>query len=196
MPSVFTIGHSTQTSEAFMGLLHLHQVTAVVDVRSNPSSRWAPQFNKNEIKETLHKAGIIYAFLGDELGAHSKDKACQRDGRVQYSLLAATDAFGIGLARVIEGAKRFKLALCCVEKEPFDCHRTILIARHLIAAGVDVQHILSDGTVESHEGTITRLLRQLKISADSLFCPYEEIIADMYKRQEHHIAFRVKTASD
>jgi uncharacterized protein (DUF488 family) len=174
----------------------MHEITALGDVRSTPASRYAPQFNESELKDTLRKTGIAYVSLGAQLGARSRDQSCYKDGRVQYSLLAQTAAFSEGLTRVIDGAQRFRIALCCAEKEPLDCHRTILIARHLTAAGIDVKHILLDGSVESHASVLNRLLQQFDMRADSLFSTYEEIIADAYQRQEHRIAYRVKSVED
>ena len=43
---VLTIGHSTHTPETFLGLLRMHGVGAVADVRSSPFSRFNPQFNR------------------------------------------------------------------------------------------------------------------------------------------------------
>lgn len=45
-PTVYTIGHSNQPTEAFLDLLRQHGIEVVVDVRSAPYSRFVPQFNK------------------------------------------------------------------------------------------------------------------------------------------------------
>ena len=79
---IYTIGHSTHTSEAFLELLRKHNVTAVADVRSAPFSRFNPQFNKDALQGTLGEHGIKYVFLGRELGARSDDPACYENGRV------------------------------------------------------------------------------------------------------------------
>jgi hypothetical protein len=50
-PKIFTIGHSTYSYEHFLILLQQHQIEYLIDVRSAPYSRIAPQFNKN----TRHK---------------------------------------------------------------------------------------------------------------------------------------------
>lgn len=43
-----------------MGLLKRHDVAAIADVRSKPSSRRNPQFNRDDLQETLGKRGIAY----------------------------------------------------------------------------------------------------------------------------------------
>src|SRR5579871_5281780 len=95
--TVFTIGHSTHNLQYFLSLLKLHSITALCDVRSKPYSRTNPQFNKENLKITLHEHGIIYAFLGRELGARSEDPACYHEGKVQYDRLAQTDLFRNGM---------------------------------------------------------------------------------------------------
>ena len=62
--SVFTIGHSTHTLEAFVALLKQHGVTALADVRSAPFSRFNPQFNKDALERSLKAQGIKYCCSG------------------------------------------------------------------------------------------------------------------------------------
>src|ERR1700674_3398382 len=147
---IFTIGHSTHPQKRFIALLLQHGITALCDVRSKPYSRVNPQFNREELKESLRERCIKYVFLGKELGARSEDPMCYENGKVQYDRLAHTDLFRRGLERVQNGMKDYRLALMCAEKEPLECHRTILIARHLADLGFDVQHIHADGRLESH----------------------------------------------
>jgi uncharacterized protein (DUF488 family) len=175
--------------EHFIGLLRRHAITALADVRSTPYSRTNPQFNREDLKEALTAAGIAYVFLGKELGARSKDPACYEDGKVRYDRLARSDLFRKGLERVREGSEKFRLALMCAEREPLDCHRTILVAKHLAAEGFGVQHIHGDGGVESHVDTIARLIRMLKMAQEDMFHSREEIIEEAYKRQEERIAY-------
>ncbi len=188
--AVYTIGHSTNSVEHLIELLHRHGVTAVCDVRSRPYSRMNPQFNREDLKKSLKIAGITYVFLGEELGARSDDPDCYEDGKVIYDRLARTGAFQRGLERVQTGASEYRLALMCAEKEPLDCHRTILVARHLEDAGLKVQHILSDGSVEAHAVTIERLKARLNLGED-MFRPAEEVTREAYAIQGERIAYRL-----
>ena len=163
--TIYTIGHSNHEPIRFLEMLRRSGVTAVADVRSSPYSRYSQAYNREVLQASLKSAGISYAFLGDELGARSKDPDCYRDGKVQYSRLAATALFRQGLERVETGASRFRLALMCAEKEPLDCHRTILVARELVKRGVVVLHILESGEVELHARTMERLLLMTKRSS-------------------------------
>jgi uncharacterized protein (DUF488 family) len=186
---IFTIGHSTHRIEQFVELLKKHDITALADVRSSPYSRFNPQFNKERIKNTLLDNGINYVFLGDELGARSKDPCCYDNGRVDFRKLAATPLFKHGLDRVIAGASTFRIAVMCAEKEPLDCHRTILVARELESHNIPVTHILADGALESHSAALTRLKHQLHIPEHDMFRTDQELTEDAYAIQSERIAY-------
>ena len=62
-----------------------------------------------------------------------------------YDKVAKTDAFNDGVKDIIRGADERGIALMCSEKEPLECHRTLLVARNLAQQAVDVQHILAEG---------------------------------------------------
>lgn len=186
---VFTIGHSTHPIADFLTMLRKHGVTAVADVRSSPYSRMNPQFNRDNLQRDLQAAGIAYVFLGKELGARSEDPTCYEDGQVQYDRLAKTDLFKQGLQRVMKGAESHRVALMCAEKEPLDCHRTLLVSRALEMAGVHVDHIRADGSLESHHETMRRLLDATGLSAGDMFRSEDEQIAEACARQEKKIAY-------
>jgi uncharacterized protein (DUF488 family) len=195
--TVFTIGHSTHRQERFIALLRQHGITALCDVRSKPYSRMSPQFNREELEEALLAHGIAYRFLGKELGARSDDPRCYERGKVQYGRLAETDLFKHGLKRVLRGMKDgFRVALMCAEKEPLECHRTILIARHLAALGVAVAHIHADGRLENHDSALSRLARLLNLPEDDMFRSREELMDDAYRRQEERIAYETAEPGD
>lgn len=180
--AIFTIGHSTHPIDAFIALLRQHGVTALADVRSSPYSRFNPQFNKDALVRELQVQGIKYVFLGRELGARTDDRSCYENGRVQYRRLALTEPFRDGIERVRKGSSKHRIALVCAEKEPLDCHRTLLVARALEEQGVEVRHILGDGWLEPHRDTLERLLKITGLAKDDLFWSGDERIAEALRR--------------
>jgi uncharacterized protein (DUF488 family) len=186
---IYTIGHSTHTVEVMTHLLKRHGITAITDVRSQPYSKVNPQFNRETLLPVLKELGIGYVFLGRELGARSEDSSCYVNGRVQYDRLARSERFQQGLQRVIEGMDTYRIALMCAEKDPLRCHRAILIARHLVARNVEIQHILGSGQLESHEAMIARLLGEVGYPESDLFRSGDEIIAEAYRRRAQEIAY-------
>ncbi len=61
--------------------------------------------------------------------------------------------------------------MMCAEREPLDCHRTILVAREVERAGAQINHILADGSIEDRAHAMERLAAKLKIPQDDLFSP-------------------------
>jgi hypothetical protein len=82
------------------------------------------------------------------------------------------------------------------EKEPLDCHRTILVARHLEALGIPVAHTHSDGHIESHDAALIRLARIVNLPEQDMFHSHEELMADAYRRQEERIAYEIAETAD
>ena len=188
---VFAIGHSNHPAEAFLGLLLRHGIEEVVDVRSSPHSRYNPQFNRKTLQAALAEAGVGYVFMGAELGGRPADPSCyDGEGRVQYDRLAGTDAFNEGIRRVIRRADERRIALMCSEKEPLNCHRTLLIARVLTARGIAVEHILADGDLEGHAAAMDRLMDRFNLPKDGdMFRSREQLIADAVSRQAEKVAY-------
>jgi uncharacterized protein (DUF488 family) len=189
MSELYTIGHSNHATETFIELLSKHNITAVCDVRSQPYSKFNPQFNRENIQKDLKQSNIAYVFIGRELGPRSDDSACYIDGQVQYHLLAATKLFQTGLDRLLTGMRSYRIAMMCGEKDPIMCHRMILVCRHLRNEVDEIRHILEDGSVETLAGSEERLLRHLKISPLQLFDSTEDLILRAYDIQGEKIAY-------
>ncbi len=187
---IYTIGHSVHKIEWFIKLLKENGVNVIADVRSSPYSRFNPQFNKDTLALSLQEYDIKYVFLGDEFGARSSDQSCYIDGKVQYDRLAETEIFRAGIDRVRKGVERgYKMALMCAEKDPLDCHRTVLVSRELENEGFRVLHILSDGATETQGEVAERLIKQFKLQTNDLFLSGSEIIEKAFKTQEEKIAY-------
>ena len=192
--AVFTIGHSNHSLEAFSDLLAQHRVDVLADVRSAPYSRFNPQFNRESLAVALKSSEIEYAYFGRQLGGRPKDSSCYEGGRVCYDRVAETQDFRQGLAQVMDTAGQHRVAMMCAEKEPLDCHRTLLVAQALDARGVNVHHILADGRLESHADAISRLLRQHNLSPEGdLLATREESISLAIERRAAQVAFTAQT---
>jgi len=186
----YTIGHSNHSIAAFIALLRRHGVNAICDVRSHPYSRFVPQYSQEPLKAALAAEGIAYAFVGKELGARSNNPACYKQGKVQFELLAQEPAFADGIRRVIQGMARYSIALMCAEKDPIDCHRGLLVARKLFEAGIPVNHILAEGTIEAHEAMEARLLAMFKLPEGDMFKSRADFVADAYSMQAERVAYQ------
>ena len=192
--TLYTIGHSTHTADKLIALLKEHDINAVVDVRSYPYSRMNQQFNREFFSDLLKEHGILYVFLGKELGARPEDPNIYIDGKVKFDLLAQTDIFKDGINRILQGMDNYRIALMCAEKDPLACHRTILVCRNLADRGINISHILEDGTLENHSVAILRLLDELNLKTNELFRKDNEIMDEAYSLRGEQIAYK-KTES-
>ena len=188
-PVVFTIGHSTHPAAELIDLLVRHDVEAVADVRSSPYSRHSPEFNKDQLEAALKAAGIAYVFMGRELGARPADRDLYDGGRVSWDRLRASALFRAGLERIQDGAQRMRIALLCAEKDPLDCHRTLLVGQALEERGVAITHILADGGLETSDAAMSRLLAMFKMPEADLFRARDEIVAEARERQAKRITY-------
>lgn len=187
---IYTVGHSNHTTETFLNLLRSNGITAIADVRSAPHTRVNPDFCRPALDEVMNLAGIVYVFMGSELGARSAERYCYVNGRVSYDRLSMQAEFRDGLKRIERGSTKFRMALLCAEKEPLQCHRCILVARHLVSRGLSVSHILADGSIERHHDTIARLKQSLGLTINGdMFNSDEDLTNLAYTRQEEEIAY-------
>jgi uncharacterized protein (DUF488 family) len=193
--NILTIGHSNHSYQRFLTLLRRQGVTAVADVRTAPFSRHNPHFNKEILREQLRHDNIAYVFLGEELGGRPTKGMLYSDGVADYEKIATTEPFKKGLDRVIEGAKKHRIALMCSEHNPLDCHRCVLVGRALCRRDVEVTHILSTGNAISHADTEERLLELSGRSVGDLLMTREERLAAAYRDRARRIAF-VERCSD
>ena len=70
---IYTIGHSTHSSDEFSSLLKSYDIEALVDVRSYPGSNHMPQFNKENIEKWLPESGISYLHMPSLGGRRKKN---------------------------------------------------------------------------------------------------------------------------
>lgn len=147
---IFTIGHSNLPFESLLANLAAYEIEDVVDVRSQPVSKYTPHFNRTELSWRLQEEGYRYAFCGDTLGGRpDKREFYDDEGYVRYDLWSASEAFQQGIRQLTAAAERRRLAILCSEEDPAACHRHLLIARVLAGAGVersDIVHIRADGS--------------------------------------------------
>jgi uncharacterized protein (DUF488 family) len=146
-----TIGHSNHSIERFTDLLTAAGVALLVDVRSMPYSRRFPQFGKERLAKALAEAGIAYIHEGAALGGKPESGG-------SYETLAGRPAFKDALGRLVERARDTTLCLMCAEKEPLDCHRTVLVSRRLAEQGAAIDHLLADGGTRPHHEVEEALL--------------------------------------
>ena len=182
-------------------MLRRHGVNCVVDVRSVPASKYTPQFNMEELRRFLKHNDVQYLHFGNEFGARRTD-CINEDGQVDFEEAVKTTAFLSGVERIKNGIEKgYRIALMCSEANPLECHRFSLVARYFYENGWDVQHILKDAELASHETLEQQMIQEFLHSrkyhvseVDELFGTYtkENQRQDAYRQKNREIGYRAE----
>ena len=158
--TVYSVGYGLRSREGFINTLNMAGVDTVVDVRSIPRSRNAPQFDAEVIFDALGGAGISFFLAGDKLGARPADPSLYDSyGRVDWEKIRKGEEYREAIGSIISLAGEGRsVAVVGSAGDPLACHRVGTVSRDLSEAGMDVRHILPDGEVISHAELEERLL--------------------------------------
>lgn len=173
--TLYSIGHGQKTLEEFYEELTSFSIQYVIDVRSSPYSKWAPQYNQREIAQYLRINNIVYAYMGDIIGGRPINDLCyDSEGHFDYEKMAQEPSFKKGLKRLANAnEKQFNVAVMCSESDPSLCHRSKLIGRELYEEyNINMKHIVSTGKFVDEIHVIMELTKgQWTPSNQNLF-PY------------------------
>lgn len=155
--TVFTVGHSNRSLDAFLAILRAHRIECLADVRTIPRSRHNPQFNAEALEKSLPMAGIAYTRL-PRLGGlrrprkDSKNLAWRNDSFRGYADYMETAEFEKGIAELLVLARDRRTAILCAEALYVRCHRS-LISDALVCRGVDAVHLVDEKRAAGHRLT-------------------------------------------
>lgn len=148
MHEVFTIGYGGRDTAEFIATLNKYEIDTLVDVRSQPYSRYAPDFSKERLSTILSRSGIQYKFMGNSLGGRPADSDCytyspQRKRNLLDAKKCELKTFyrnGIShLKQSLSTGRR--IVIMCSELEPHDCHRGYVLGKTLDGDEIAVRHI-------------------------------------------------------
>jgi uncharacterized protein (DUF488 family) len=161
--NLYTIGHGNRKLEDFLSLLKDFSIEYLIDVRSQPYSKFNPQYNQNDLKFFLERNGIKYVFMGDTIGGRPKDNSCyDNEGKVDYETVKTKDFFKNGIERLKTAyEKDINVVLMCSESKPCECHRSKLIGKVLITDRIILKHIDEKGKVKDQATVIHELNKGL-----------------------------------
>lgn len=148
---LMTIGYEGLTSQQFFGILRVHRVETLIDVRELPISR-KPGFSKKVLAQASADYNLHYV--------HMPALGCPRDIRHEYraagdwarytrrfKVYLATQQVAIDL--LLETVQRQQCCLMCFEADPDFCHRSFVAAKAAASAGyaLKVEHIKDSKSV-------------------------------------------------
>lgn len=155
--TIWTIGHSTRTGEAFINLLKDNNIEQLVDVRRFPGSRKFPQFNQDNLQESLKEEHINYGLMEDLGGRRkpdpeSKNTIWRHPSFRAYADYMETDQFKSAYKELETLATDSRCAIMCSEAVWWRCHRS-MISDQLKANGWEVIHIMGENQTQEHPYT-------------------------------------------
>ena len=139
---IFTVGYEATTMGEFLAALQAAGVERVIDVRALPLSR-RPGFSKSPLRAALAEAGLDYVHL-KALGTPADGRAAARAGkqealeRIYASQLELPEAM-VQAEQMRELATEKPSVLLCYEREPAQCHRSLLL--DAVASDARVTHL-------------------------------------------------------
>jgi uncharacterized protein (DUF488 family) len=150
--TIHTIGHSTRSIDAFLGLLDAHSIELLIDVRRWPASKRNPQFQREALSNSLREQDIAYLWHGDLGGfrkplPNSPNTAWQVGAFRAYADFMLTPEFMSIAGEIEELAVAKRAAFMCAEAVPWRCHRQLLADGFLVRRW-NVRHIMDDGCRE------------------------------------------------
>ena len=190
--TLYSVGHSNQTLEEFLALIMVYGINCIVDVRSVPASKYSPQFNQENLKGFLLINNVQYLHFGAEFGARRTDSIGE-NGQVDFELAAKTPSFTTGVLRILRGQERgYRIAFMCSEADPLECHRFALVSRYFYDTGVDVQHILKDAKLASHE-SLEKVMIKTYMHSKKYHLPEVDMMFGSYTEEDQRKdAYRLK----
>ncbi len=160
MNTLYTFGYGNLEIKEFLKIIKKNDIEVICDIRSQPYSSYKPEYSKEPLKEFLNENSIKYLFMGDNLGGRIDDKDCYEDNQINYEVLSQKKIFQEGLDRLLEGLKKYSVAIMCSEKEPEKCHRTLLVSRFVKNRHGNILHIHHNDTLEKHSDFENRIVEQ------------------------------------
>jgi uncharacterized protein (DUF488 family) len=170
---IFTVGHSTRSAEEFTTLMKAHGVEAVADVRTIPKSRRYPHFNADEMERWLPEAQVQYLPMKELGGLRKPNKdsiniGWKNESFRGYADYMLTESFERGLERLLDEARKRRVAVMCAEAVPWRCHRS-LIGDALVARGWTVLDIMSRTAAKEHKLTSFAKVDGKRVTYPGLF---------------------------
>ena len=160
---IWTVGHVHHSLDDFLRLLRRHRIEKVIDVRSRPHVRFAPQYNHEAFEAALRGAGVDYAWH-EVLGQRPyPEDFYDEDGYTLYERVIEQDGFMSAIEEVEDDADARRCALVCLEEDPAECHRYHLLGKLLTDRGATVRHIRREGVAQD-QAYIAEMLGENQMS--------------------------------
>lgn len=145
--TLFTVGHSDRALTGLLAVLGEVHVATLVDIRAWPRSQRHPHFDTERLRNAVEGEGMVYHWAGRNLGGRraprprSRHTALADEGLRGFADHMESDEFQRAATQLMALAVRAPVAVLCAERNPDQCHRSLL-SDYLMLKGMQVVHLL------------------------------------------------------
>ena len=196
---IYTIGYTCLPIDSFVKELKRYGITCLIDVRSTPKSTYFKDFNKENLDLRLKQEGILYRNYAFEFGARQDDTNFYPKGYLDFEIFSKTANFMQGVSKLNAGIELKQVfALMCAEKDPYNCHRCIMVSRFLQDYNFDIYHIVGEKQLVSQKEIESRLVEEYFPNRNqvSMFSENnlsdEECLVCAYRKRNEEIGFKIE----
>lgn len=204
---LFTIGYSGFPDvDDFIKTLKEYGIQVLIDVRSIPvASAYLECYNKDRLSRILKDNGIYYLNYAKQFGARQENPAFytrfsneneKPEYRLDFEIFSKSDQFLDGVKRVEQS--KAMIVFMCAEKNPSECHRTILVSRAFSDRGHKIIHIEPKGVTLTQKDIEKELINKFfpdrgQLSLFSSDNKTEaEYVSESYRLRNKEIGFRLE----
>ena len=196
---IYTIGYASLPIDSFVKELKRYGITCLIDVRSTPKSTYFKDFNKEILDFRLKQEGILYRNYAYEFGARQEDNSLYPNGYLDFEIFSKTENFMQGVSKLNSGIELNQVfVLMCAEKDPYNCHRCIMVSRFLQDYDFEVYHIVGEDKIVSQKEIEMRLVdeyfpnrNQVSMFSENNLSD-EECLVCAYRKRNEEIGFKIE----
>lgn len=197
--NIYSIGYTSFEINSFIDIIKEHDISCVVDVRSNPvASEYYQIYSRTSLEKILNSKNIYYRNYALEFGARQVDYSLYKEfGYLDFDRFIKTPNFLLGINKIKKGLELgYNFVLMCAEKDPINCHRAIMVAKGFKENGIIVDHIMADNSIQSQIDIEQRLLNMYfpQRGQQNLFeeKTEEDYIKEAYRVQNSKIGYKIE----
>ena len=144
MGTILTIGYEGSSIDDFVATLMLSDIQVIIDVREIPLSR-KRGFSKRALSDALEDIGVEYVHLRDLGDPKPGREAARRGDKKEFERIyrkhLGEEAAQAALETAVQIAGKSRSCLLCFERDPSDCHRTIIAKEITKLETAKIEHL-------------------------------------------------------
>ena len=140
MTELFSIGSGNEDLKSFINRLKKWNINCLVDLRSQPYSKYVPHFNHDRLSNSLKREKIDYLYFGDKLGGRPPEG---------FEKFRISPRFSENIDLLLSQVDGKVTALMCTEFDISKCHRRFIV-EEIIKKGIDVTVIDKEGNADKY----------------------------------------------